>query len=112
MLANGPEALHRDPGSLEIQSDEAARDINGGGQPEPGRTDLIERDATNGRRKAGRPVRKRVRGFIEELIREELDAALSRPRYGRPAKDGASEFWSFVGDRSNESRCRNFFRSF
>ena len=32
-------------------------------------------------------VRKRVRGFIEELIREELDAALARPRYGRPAKD-------------------------
>src|SRR3984893_3543223 len=27
----------------------------------------------------------RVRGFIEELIREELDAALARPRYGRRA---------------------------
>jgi putative transposase len=32
-------------------------------------------------------VRERVRGFIEELIREELDAALARPRYGRPAND-------------------------
>ena len=28
-------------------------------------------------------VRERVRGFIEELIRCELDAALARPRYGR-----------------------------
>ena len=28
-------------------------------------------------------VRARVREFIEELIREELDAALARPRYGR-----------------------------
>jgi putative transposase len=30
-------------------------------------------------------IRGRVRGFIEELIREELDAALARPRYGRRA---------------------------
>jgi putative transposase len=30
-------------------------------------------------------VRERVRGFIEEMIRGELDAALSRPRYGRRA---------------------------
>ena len=28
-------------------------------------------------------VRARAREFIEELIREELDAALARPRYGR-----------------------------
>lgn len=28
-------------------------------------------------------VRARARGFIEELIRDELDAALARPRYGR-----------------------------
>src|SRR5258705_11802510 len=28
-------------------------------------------------------VRARARGFIEELIRGELDAALARPRYGR-----------------------------
>ena len=28
-------------------------------------------------------VRARVRGFLEELIREELDAALARPRYVR-----------------------------
>ena len=31
-------------------------------------------------------IRGRVRGFIEDLIREELDAALARPRYGRRAK--------------------------
>jgi putative transposase len=34
-------------------------------------------------------VRGRVREFIEELIRGELDAALARPRYGRQAKRGA-----------------------
>jgi putative transposase len=33
-------------------------------------------------------VRTRVRGFIEELIREELDAVLARPRYGRRAASG------------------------
>src|SRR4051794_17914816 len=32
-------------------------------------------------------IRGRIRGFIEVLIREELDAALARPRYGRPAKN-------------------------
>jgi putative transposase len=31
-------------------------------------------------------IRGRIRGFIEELIHSELDAALARPRYGRPAK--------------------------
>jgi putative transposase len=36
-------------------------------------------------------IRDRVRGLIEEMIRIELDAVLSRPRYGRrakPAEDG------------------------
>ena len=32
-------------------------------------------------------VRARVRGFIEELIENELEAVLARPRYGRRAKD-------------------------
>src|SRR5712672_1828559 len=32
-------------------------------------------------------IRGRIRGFIEELIHEELDAALARPRYGRHAKN-------------------------
>ncbi len=30
-------------------------------------------------------IRDRVREFIEEMIRGELDAVLSRPRYGRRA---------------------------
>jgi putative transposase len=33
-------------------------------------------------------VRARVRGFIEELVREELDAALARRRYGRRTSCG------------------------
>jgi len=36
-------------------------------------------------------IRDRVRGFIEELIRSELDAVLSRPRYGRRAKNAEGE---------------------
>ena len=44
-------------------------------------------------------VRERVRGFIEELIRCELDAALARPRYGR-AKNAASGSRSFAAARS------------
>jgi hypothetical protein len=32
-------------------------------------------------------VRARVRGFIEELIENELEAVLARPRYGRRSKD-------------------------
>ncbi len=35
-------------------------------------------------------VRERVRAFIEEMIREELDAVLLRPRYGRCAPAGES----------------------
>jgi putative transposase len=31
-------------------------------------------------------LRERVRGFIEELIQDELDGALARPRYGRRAQ--------------------------
>ena len=31
-------------------------------------------------------IRDRVRGLIEEMIRGELDTALSRPRYGRRAE--------------------------
>ena len=33
-------------------------------------------------------IRGRIRGFIEELIHQELDAVLARRRYGRPAKRG------------------------
>ena len=34
-------------------------------------------------------IRERVRGFIDELIRKELDEALARPRYGRREKSAA-----------------------
>ena len=37
-------------------------------------------------------VRERVRGFIEEMIRSELDAMLLRPRYGRRAKHAQSRW--------------------
>jgi putative transposase len=36
-------------------------------------------------------IRDRVRELIEEMIRSELDAVLSRPRYGRRAKNADSE---------------------
>ena len=36
-------------------------------------------------------LRERVRELIEEMIRSELDAVLSRPRYGRRTKEVAGE---------------------
>ena len=33
-------------------------------------------------------LRERVRGFIEQVIEAELDTALCRPRYARPAGSG------------------------
>lgn len=58
-------------------------------------------------------VRGRVRGFIEELIREELDAALARPRYGRQAKsnDEADGATGVVGHRHG-SRTRTLMGTF
>src|SRR5713101_765124 len=58
-------------------------------------------------------VRVRVRGFIEELIREELDAALARPRYGRQAKssDEADGVEAVVGHRHG-SRTRTLMGTF
>src|SRR5712692_6208209 len=58
-------------------------------------------------------IRGRVRGFIEELIREELDAALARPRYGRPAKstEGADGAAGVVGHRHG-SRPRTLMGTF
>jgi transposase-like protein len=55
-------------------------------------------------------VREQVRGFIEELIHCELDAALSRPRYGR-AKQRDSRPASIVGHRHG-SRKRSLTGSF
>jgi transposase-like protein len=48
-------------------------------------------------------VRERVREFIEGLIRCELEAALSRPRYGR-AKNAGSGPASIVGHRHGSRR--------
>jgi hypothetical protein len=36
-------------------------------------------------------LRERVRGFIETLIRDELEGVLARPRYGRRPKDADAE---------------------
>jgi putative transposase len=55
-------------------------------------------------------VRDRVRDFIEELIRCELDAALSRPRYGR-IKNADSDLASIVGHRHGR-RTRSLTGSF
>ena len=58
-------------------------------------------------------IRGRVRGFIEGLIREELDAALARPRYGRQAKssDDADGTAGVIGHRHG-SRTRTLMGSF
>jgi len=55
-------------------------------------------------------VREQVRGFIEELIRCELDEALSRPRYGR-AKQVANRPADVFGHRHG-SRTRSLIGSF
>jgi transposase-like protein len=44
-------------------------------------------------------VRERARRFIEELIRQELDAALARPRYGRGRMVGHDEGAGVTGYR-------------
>src|SRR5712671_2022944 len=49
-------------------------------------------------------VRARARDFIEELIRDELDAALARPRYGRGGRAGAEESTGVAGHRHGSRR--------
>ena len=44
-------------------------------------------------------VRTRIRGFIEELLEAELDAALGRDRYERARVDGSSSSKGVVGSR-------------
>jgi putative transposase len=46
-------------------------------------------------------LRERVRGFIEEMIREELNLVLARPRYGRRQEPtpGAEDAGAVVGHR-------------
>ena len=56
-------------------------------------------------------VRSRARGFIEELIRGELDAVLARPRYGRIPTDGDEESAGVAGHRHG-SRTRSLTGTF
>src|SRR5258708_877340 len=51
-------------------------------------------------------VRARSREFIEELLRGELEAALSRPRYGRSPMSGSEGRASVAGHRHG-SRTRS-----
>jgi transposase-like protein len=56
-------------------------------------------------------VRSRARGFIEELIRGELDAVLARPRYGRSQMAGGEESTGVAGHRHG-SRTRSLTGTF
>ena len=56
-------------------------------------------------------VRARARDFIEELIRDELDAALARPRYGRSQMAGKEESAGVAGHRHG-SRTRSLTGTF
>ena len=56
-------------------------------------------------------VRERARGFIEELIRGELDAVLARPRYGRSQITGGEERAGIAGHRHG-SRARSLTGTF
>jgi putative transposase len=59
-------------------------------------------------------VRERVREFIEELIRGELDAVLERPRYGRRAKGAEAADAAAVGTTGHRhgSRTRSLMGTF
>ena len=57
-------------------------------------------------------VRDRVREFIEELIRGELDAALARPRYGRQPRSAGDEGSSGVAGHRHGSRTRSLTGTF
>jgi transposase-like protein len=56
-------------------------------------------------------VRSRARGFIEELIRGELDAVLARPRYGRSQMAGSERRAGVAGYRHG-SRTRSLTGTF
>ena len=56
-------------------------------------------------------VRERVRGFIEEMIRAELDEALARPRYRRRARSGDGTQAGVAGHRHG-SRTRSLMGTF
>src|SRR5580700_9029213 len=51
-------------------------------------------------------ARTRIRGFIEELLEAELDAALGRGRYERPGAGGGDSPESFAGSRHGHRKRR------
>ena len=59
-------------------------------------------------------VRAQVRSFIEGLIEAELETALSRPRYGRPAKtqDGADNVAAGLSGHRHGHRSRSLMGTF
>ena len=57
-------------------------------------------------------IRERVRCFIEEMIRAELDEALARPRYGRRAKGADGESGRGVVGHRHGSRRRSLIGTF
>src|ERR1700723_2689166 len=52
-------------------------------------------------------VRTRIRGFIEELLEAELDAALGRARYERPGAGGGGSPESSAGGVTPETAWRS-----
>jgi putative transposase len=57
-------------------------------------------------------IRGQVRGFIEELIHAELDAALARPRYGRLSKSQEGAECAGIAGHRHGSRKRTLLGSF
>jgi putative transposase len=57
-------------------------------------------------------IRERVRELIDELIRQELDEALARPRYGRRAKAPGERSAGGVAGHRHGSRTRSLTGSF
>ena len=57
-------------------------------------------------------LREQVRGFIEQLIRNELDAVLARPRYGRRAVEACDDQGAGVAGHRHGSRSRSLMGTF
>ncbi len=57
-------------------------------------------------------IRGRIRGLIEAMIEEELETVLSRPRYGRRAKDGGEEIAAGIAGHRHGRRTRTLSGTF
>ncbi len=57
-------------------------------------------------------LREKVRGFIEEMIRSELDAALARPRYARRTPTEHADMGSGIAGHRHGSRTRTLMGTF